>query len=50
MSIGRPGGSRITECISLGVITKFFPLERAREVLAETERAFVSGTRAPTSS
>jgi hypothetical protein len=36
-----PAGSRITDYISLGVIAKFFPLERVREVLAETKRAGV---------
>lgn len=36
-----PAGSRITDYISLGVIAKFFPLKRVREVLAETNRASV---------
>ncbi|MCX6624743.1 MAG: IS4 family transposase [Acidobacteria bacterium] len=36
-----PAGSRVTDYISLGVIAKFFPLEKVREVLAETERASV---------
>jgi hypothetical protein len=36
-----PAGSRITDYISLGVIAKFFPLEKVREVLAETGRASV---------
>jgi hypothetical protein len=36
-----PAGSRITDYISLGVIAKFFPLEKVREVLAATERASV---------
>jgi hypothetical protein len=36
-----PAGSRITDYISLGVITKFFPLQRVREVLVETKRASV---------
>ncbi len=36
-----PAGSRITDYISLGVIAKFFLLERVREVLAETNRASV---------
>jgi hypothetical protein len=36
-----PAGSRITDYISLGVIAKFFPLERVREALAETNRASV---------
>ena len=34
-----PAGSRITDYISLGVIAKFFPLEKIREVLQETQRA-----------
>ncbi len=34
-----PAGSRITDYISLGVIAKFFPAERVREVLHETQRA-----------
>lgn len=34
-----PAGSRVTDYISLGVIAKFFPLEKVREVLAETKRA-----------
>lgn len=36
-----PAGSRITDYISLGVVTKFFPLQKVREVLAETKRASV---------
>ena len=36
-----PAGSRITDYISLGVITKFFPLRKVREVLSETKRASV---------
>jgi hypothetical protein len=36
-----PAGSRITDYISLGVISKFFPLEKVREVLVETQRASV---------
>ncbi len=36
-----PAGSRITDYISLGVITKFFPREKVREVLTETGRASV---------
>lgn len=36
-----PAGSRITDYISLGVIAKFFPLEKVREVLTETQRASV---------
>jgi hypothetical protein len=34
-----PAGSRITDYISLGVITKFFPLLKIREVLVATQRA-----------
>jgi Insertion element 4 transposase N-terminal len=36
-----PAGSRITDYISLGVIAKFFPLEKVREVLEKTNRASV---------
>lgn len=36
-----PAGSRITNSISLGVITKFLPLQKVREVLTETKRASV---------
>src|ERR1019366_7998748 len=34
-----PDGSRITDYISLGVITKTFPLQRVRAVLAATGKA-----------
>ena len=34
-----PAGSRITDYISLGVISKFFPLEKVREALHQTNRA-----------
>jgi hypothetical protein len=34
-----PAGSRITDYISLGVIAKFIPLEKVREVLQQTKRA-----------
>lgn len=34
-----PAGSRITDYISLGVIAKFFPLEKVRGVLENTGRA-----------
>jgi hypothetical protein len=34
-----PAGRRITDYISLGVIAKFFPAEKVREVLQETKRA-----------
>src|ERR1043166_3881152 len=36
-----PAGSRITDYISLGVIAKFFPVEKIREVLEETNRASI---------
>jgi hypothetical protein len=36
-----PAGSRITDYISLGVIAKFFPPEKVREVLIQTERVSV---------
>ncbi len=36
-----PAGSRITDYISLGVVAKFFPMEKVREVLKETGRASV---------
>ena len=36
-----PAGSRITDYISLGVIAKFFPVEKIREVLEQTKRASV---------
>lgn len=36
-----PAGSRITDYISLGVITKFFPVEKVREALKQTNRASV---------
>jgi hypothetical protein len=36
-----PSGSRITDYISLGVIAKFFPLEKVRGVLENTGRASV---------
>jgi len=36
-----PAGSRITDYISLGVITKFFPIEKIREILEQTKRASV---------
>jgi hypothetical protein len=36
-----PVGSRITDSISLGVITKCFPPQKVREVLNETRRASV---------
>jgi hypothetical protein len=31
-----PAGSRITDYISLGVIARFFPTEKVREVLKQT--------------
>src|SRR5580700_3459647 len=36
-----PAGSRITDYISLGVISKFFPAEKIHDVLKRTERASV---------
>ncbi len=36
-----PVGSRITDYISLGVIAKFFPVQKVREVLQQTKRASV---------
>lgn len=34
-----PEGSRITDCVGLGVITKTLPLKRVRSVLAATGKA-----------
>jgi hypothetical protein len=36
-----PAGSRITDYISLGVIAKFFPVEKIHEVLRQTNRASI---------
>ena len=36
-----PAGSRITDYISLGVVAKFFPADKVREVLTKTKRASV---------
>lgn len=36
-----PASSRITDYISLGVIAKFFPVEKIHDVLAQTNRASV---------
>jgi len=36
-----PAGSRLTDYISLGVIAKFFPVQKVREVLRQTKRASV---------
>ena len=36
-----PAGSRITDYISLGVIAKFFPVEKIHEVLKQTNRASI---------
>lgn len=33
-----PEGSRITDCIDLGVIAKAFPLQRAHRVLVATDK------------
>ena len=36
-----PAGSRITDYISLGVIAKFFPVEKVRRVLDKTGRTSI---------
>ena len=36
-----PAGSRVTDYISLGVIARFFPADKVRDVLKETDRASV---------
>ena len=36
-----PAGSRITDYISLGVIAKFFPIEKIEEILKKARRASV---------
>src|SRR3954447_561128 len=36
---GLPAGVRLSDHVSLGVIAKTFPLDRVRQVLAETGRA-----------
>src|SRR5260370_16446421 len=36
-----PEGTRITDYISLGVITKTFPMTKVREILSATEKASV---------
>jgi len=36
-----PAGSRITDYISLGVIARFFPLEKIREILEQTNRTSI---------
>ncbi len=36
-----PAGSRITDYISLGVIAKFFPLAKVREILEQTSRTSI---------
>jgi hypothetical protein len=36
-----PAGSRITDYISLGVVARFFPVDKVHEVLKETNRASV---------
>jgi transposase IS4-like protein len=38
---GLPAGIRLSDHISLGVIARVFPLDRVREVLAETGKASV---------
>jgi hypothetical protein len=35
---GLPEGTRVSDCIGLGVVTKTFPLPLIRQILAETER------------
>ena len=35
---GLPAGSRITDYISLGVIAKFIPVDKVRQVLTDTKR------------
>ena len=44
---GLPAGSRITDYISLGVIAKFFPLDKIREALEQTKRASIRGSPVP---
>jgi hypothetical protein len=39
--VSLPAGSRITDYISLGVIAKFFPVEKIHDVLEQTNRASV---------
>jgi len=36
-----PAGSRITDYISLGVMARFFPIEKIRDVLQQTHRASI---------
>ena len=36
-----PAGSRITDYISLGVIARFFPLEKVRDALRQTDRVSI---------
>jgi len=36
-----PAGSRITDYISLGVIARFFPLEKIRQILEQTNRTSI---------
>ena len=36
MKAALPAGSRITDYISLGVVAKFFPVEKVRAVLQQT--------------
>src|ERR1041384_1226999 len=36
-----PAGSRLTDYLSLGVIAKFFPMQKVRDVLEKTGRASV---------
>ncbi len=39
-----PAGSRITDYISLGVIAKFFPLEKVRDVFRQDRPRERTGT------
>jgi hypothetical protein len=43
-----PSGTRITDYISLGVITKTFPLDTIQAVLRDTERASIRQRDLPT--
>ncbi len=40
-------GTRVTDYISLGVVTKTFPLERVRAILRETERESIRQSKLP---
>ena len=45
---GVPGGTRIADYISLGVITKTFPLATIQAVLRDTERTSIRQRDLPT--